>query len=203
MVSVKKTFILFFLCLSNHAIAKNELLVRLQGAPQWELDQKVRSSFDNFLDQERLNLLSIFPGLEFPESFASLKEGIYEYALTTEKNYKNRNISCSFLARVKRSLSSQDLATLNKIDRNGTICTPGDLPENERNHWMESLMHFFWFSPWISSTNFKGNVSLEDYIKSKIGSSGWHRLILISRSFIDDSTGDDKERLDILRSLQR
>lgn len=175
MTSINNILLPVFFFVSATAFAQNELLVRLEGAPKWELGADVRLNFDSFLQNERLDLLKKIPGLDFPDSFASMKEGMFEYAVASEKNYKNRSTSCSFLEKVKRTLSSQDLIAFNEIFRNGQVCTPGDLPEIERSQWMMSLIQFLWLKPWISSPNSKVNLSLEDLIISRIGSDPYQR----------------------------
>lgn len=135
---------------STSAFAESTLLLRTIGNLKWDLSSSARIDFESFLTSERKSLLRDIPGLQFPENFDSFKQGVVEYSLSTSPEYKNREVSCQFLARVAANIRERrDALAFERLTNNGKVCIPRDVPDAERSQWALSLAQFLWTRPWI------------------------------------------------------
>jgi len=55
---------------------QSEAFITFKGAPLWDLSATTQEEFGRFLDVERSSLIEEIPDLVFPESVATLQEGL-------------------------------------------------------------------------------------------------------------------------------
>ncbi|MBT3982270.1 MAG: hypothetical protein HOE90_13010 [Bacteriovoracaceae bacterium] len=145
----------------------NKLMFKFVGDTKWELDSVARQEFNEFLEEQRVSLLGDIKELEFPAKFDSLKDAILSYAMPAGKYYKNRELSCLFLERVRKNLvSDADKVEFRGITKNGEICTQGDLAPSEYSAWTLRLVNFIWFQKWIPTSI--GTKSMEQYLIDRL-----------------------------------
>lgn len=178
------------------AFADNTLLIRIHGENKWDLSAASRTSFESFLTAERESLLSKIPQLQFPEKFESIERGIFEYGIATRPEYKNRDVSCLFLARVAQNLKNMDdRAELDRITNSGQVCSPRDVLESERSAWTLSLAQFLWTRPWIPENETR--LSLEQQIVTALGITNYQRPTIRILTAVDfDGYGYNRSPLD-------
>jgi hypothetical protein len=167
---MKKFWLALFLLIVNPFLVQaGQIDFVIHPGAKWQLTDEARVKFNQFLEKERLRLLKKVPGLDFPNSFSSVDAGISQYMSADSKSFKNREVACVFLKKMRNNLSNQNQKELDELTKNGKVCIQADLPMNKQLNWTQTLARFIWNTKWIKS---KGqHLSLESYLVSTSGDS--------------------------------